>query len=68
MTDATPQSHPHAHDHTVGRQHAPASVAAQRRAVRAARLSLLESSAASRLLGASVALGALWLCVFWALH
>ncbi|QGM98233.1 hypothetical protein F7D14_12620 [Methylocystis parvus] len=65
MADATSQAHSHAHDPAVGHVHAPNRVKAQKRA---ARLSLLESSATERLLGVAIALAALWAGVFWALR
>jgi hypothetical protein len=61
MTDAT-QGHRHVHDHALLRAdaHSPSGAPA--------RASLLEASAAARLLGVSLAIAALWAAVYWALH
>lgn len=66
MTDATTHRHRHAHDHAAeggARGHAH-----DRRRIAPAPASLLEASAATRLLGVSAVLAALWAGVFWALH
>jgi hypothetical protein len=63
MTDASAQSHRHAHEHAAVGQRAAASSR-----INPARASLLEASAAARLLGVMIAVAALWTGVFWALH
>lgn len=65
MIDATTQAQRHAHDHSAGRAREGAYV---RGPVAPARASLLESSAAARLLKVFLLLAALWASVYWALH
>ncbi|WP_457796081.1 hypothetical protein [Methylocystis sp. S23] len=65
MTDATTEAHRHAHDHAVGRAHDRILIP---RPIAPVPASLMESSAAARLLKVSILLAALWAGVYWALH
>jgi hypothetical protein len=66
MTDVSTQRHRHDHDHDAagwapGHPHELTPAAS-------ARASLLETSAASRVLAVSIVCAALWAGVYWALH